>query len=91
MNCCDYDCNQGDNCPVRKCKHCYGIGYDASGHPCSCSCAAPAKVAKAKATLLDREALPPTEWRDQVQHLAKWMLWAIAATCYASLLVVALL
>lgn len=85
MNCCDYDCNQGDNCPVRTCKHCYGLGYDASGYACTCSCGTPAKVAKARPVMLDREILPPTRWRSQVRELAKWMLGVIALLLYAVL------
>ena len=86
MNCCDYDCHQGRDCPVRTCKHCYGLGYDASGYACTCSCAAPAKVTRATPVLLDREILPPTRWRNQVQELAKWMLGVFALLLYAALL-----
>lgn len=74
MNCCDYDCNQGRNCPARKpeCKHCLGIGYDASGYPCTC--ATPAKVAKVKNRHYAKPALLPHAWRAYMRHLAKWML-----------------
>ena len=88
-SCCDeycstHGCNQGRECPVRKCPHCYGIGYDASGY--ACTCIAPAKVAKAKPVLLDREILPPTRWRNQVRELAKWLLGVLALLMYAALL-----
>ena len=84
MNCCDYDCNQGKDCPARKpvCKHCYGLGYDASGYACTCE---PAQVAKARPVMLDREILPPTRWRSYVRELAKWMLGVLALLLYAVL------
>ncbi len=38
MNCCDEygNCNQGRDCPARKCPHCFGLGYDSSGQQCIC-------------------------------------------------------
>jgi hypothetical protein len=33
---CTQDCNQGRQCNCATCKHCYGIGYDASGYSCTC-------------------------------------------------------
>ena len=38
MNCCDDygNCNQGRECPIRKCPHCHGMGYDSSGLKCTC-------------------------------------------------------
>lgn len=87
-SCCDeycstHGCNQGRDCPVRKCRYCYGIGYDASGHPCTCTY--PAKVAKAKPVLQDRELLPPTAWRDQLRALGKWVLIAHVLIFYVAI------
>jgi hypothetical protein len=87
MNCCDYNCTQGRDCPARKtptCPHCRSLGYDASGYACTCTCE-PAKVAKARPVMLDREILPPTRWRIQVRELAKWMLGVLALLLYAVL------
>lgn len=33
-----------------------------------------------------REALPPSAWRRQLRHLARWMLIVIALLFYAALL-----
>lgn len=71
MNCCTYDCHQGDHCPARKCQHCYGIGYDASGYPCTCQ---PTKVARVGKRMHGKAALPSNPWRAYLRHLAKWML-----------------
>ncbi len=78
MNCCDYDCNQGRDCPARKapaCRHCYGTGYDASGYACTCT--TPAKVAKVGQRVHGPEPLRNSPWRRQLRHLAHWMLTAI--------------
>jgi hypothetical protein len=39
MNCCDYNCHQGKDCPARQaeCRHCKGIGFDAGGQRCDCA------------------------------------------------------
>lgn len=79
MNCCDYDCNQGRDCPARKpatCPHCHGIGYDASGHPCTCTM--PANVAKVGTRMHGPEPLPTITWRDYLGDLARAMLFVIA-------------
>lgn len=78
MNCCDYDCNQGRDCPARKaaaCPHCRGLGYDASGYPCTC--VKPARVAKVGTRTHGPEPLPPITWRDYMGDLARVMLVAI--------------
>ena len=76
MNCCDYDCTQGRDCPARAaCKHCYGIGYDASGYPCTCT--TPARVAKVGKRMHGPEPLNGSVWHRQLRHLAYWMLMAI--------------
>jgi hypothetical protein len=81
MNCCDEygDCRQGRNCPARAqaCKHCHGIGYDASG--LACTCTGPAKVARVKNRHHAKAPLPNNMWRAYMRHLAKWMLivWAL--------------
>lgn len=75
MNCCDYDCNQGRNCPARKaspCKHCHGLGYDASGYPCTC--VTPARVAKIGRKEHGREPLRGAPWRRHLKDLAAAML-----------------
>lgn len=88
-SCCDeycstHGCNQGRDCPVRKCRYCHGIGYDASGYACTCT--EPAKVAKARPVLQDRELLPPSVWRAQLRVLAKWVLLAVGMLLCAALL-----
>lgn len=89
MNCCDDygDCRQGRDCPVRTkaCKHCHGIGYDASGYPCTCT--APAKVAKVKNRHHGKAALPQTVWRSYMRRLAKWMLIVLAMLALAAVTV----
>lgn len=90
MNCCDYDCTQGRDCPARTqtCRHCRGLGYDASGYPCTCTQPAKvAKVAKVKRRHHGGEPLPHNAWRAYVRHLAKWMLIAVAASLAVSLMV----
>lgn len=67
------------------CRHCFGVGYDASGHPCTCT--QPAKVAKVKRRDYDKEPLPHNAWRAYVRHLARWMLIAVGASLAASVLV----
>lgn len=52
MNCCDYECNQGRNCPARMAK----IGQRMHGP----------------------DPLPPSAWRNQLQHLARWLLVCVA-------------
>lgn len=52
MNCCDYECNQGRNCPARMAK----IGQRMHGP----------------------DPLPPSSWRDKLQHLARWLLVCVA-------------
>mgnify|MGYP000727003157 CR=1 FL=1 len=44
------------------------------------------KVARIGRKDYAREELPPTTWRNQLRHLAKWMLVAIALLFYAALL-----
>lgn len=87
MNCCDYDCTQGRNCPARKpeCKHCYGTGYDASGYPCTC--AAPAKVAKVGKRMHARQPLRGTTWRNQLKDLARAMLLVVAVMFFSAVTV----
>lgn len=76
MNCCDYNCNQGRDCPARQaCKHCRGIGYDASGHPCTCC--TPANVAKVGTRMPGPEPLRGSSWRQHLRHLAYWMLMSV--------------
>ena len=75
MNCCTYDCHQGDECPARKCQHCYGIGYDASGMRCTCQ---PTRVARVGQRMRAKAPLPSSPWRAYLRHMAKWMLIAIA-------------
>jgi len=89
MNCCDEygDCRQGRDCPARVAKvgRRIGIGYDASG--CPCTCAAPAKVAKVKNRHHGKAALPQTVWRSYMRHLAKWMLIVLAMLALAAVTV----
>ena len=70
------------------CKHCYGLGYDASGYACTCT--GPVKVAKARPVARDRDPLPSNAWRSHVRELAKWMLGVLALLLYAALLSAAL-
>jgi hypothetical protein len=85
MNCCDYDCTQGRDCPARaaQCPHCYGTGYDASGYTCTCVTAA--EVAKVGRKYHDRDPLPANAWHVYMRHLAKWMLIALAGVLVAVL------
>lgn len=84
MNCCDYDCTQGRDCPARaSCKHCYSIGYDASGMRCDCQM--PARVAKVKRRIHTKDPLPASPSRAYLRHLAKWMLIALAVMLMAAL------
>lgn len=78
MNCCDYDCNQGRDCPARAsvCKRCHGIGYDASGQHCTCR--QPTKVARIGRKDYAREPLPVSASRTYLRDLAKWMLIVLA-------------
>jgi hypothetical protein len=62
------------------CPHCYGIGYDASGYPCTC---APVKVAKVARRMPGDKPLPANPWRAYLRHLAKWMLIALACVLVA--------
>lgn len=77
MNCCDYDCNQGRDCPARKpvCLHCFGIGYDASGQRCTCT--ATARVAKVGRRIHAADPLPRSPWPVYLKDLARSMLLAI--------------
>jgi hypothetical protein len=52
MNCCDYQCNQGRDCPARMAK----VGQRMHGP----------------------DPLPPPTWRNQLQHLARWILVCVA-------------
>lgn len=83
MNCCDYQCNQGRDCPARACTHCRGLGYDASGYPCTCT-----KVAKIGQRMPGPDLLPPSPWRRQLRILAYWMLMAIAGVLWLGFLTV---
>lgn len=52
MNCCDYNCVQGRNCPVR--------------------------VARVKARYPKYvEYDPPSQWRNRLRGLARWILYAL--------------
>lgn len=82
MNCCTYDCHQGDLCPARKCQHCYGIGYDASGYPCTCQ---PTQVARVGKRMHAKAPLPASAWRAYMRHIAKWMLIAITTALVVGL------
>ena len=83
MNCCTYDCHQGDDCPARKCPHCRGLGFDASGLRCDCQ--APARVTKVKRRIHAQDPLPASPSRAYLRHLAKWMLISLAAMLIAAL------
>lgn len=90
MNCCDYDCNQGRDCPARKpvCAHCFGIGYDASGQ--RCTCVTPARVAKIGRRYPDRSPLHCFTSRRYLKELARAFLLLIAvmlATALAAALI----
>ena len=69
MNCCDYDCNQGRNCPAR----------------------GPAKVARIGRKDYAPAPLPPSPWRRQLQHLARWMLTGILVLMMWAAILVALI
>lgn len=75
MNCCDYDCTQGRDCPARKCPHCFGIGYDASGYACTC---VTAKVAKVGKRMHGPKPLQGSQWRGHLKDLARSMLIVLA-------------
>ncbi len=85
MNCCDYDCTQGRNCPARKCPHCYGIGYDASGYPCTCT--TPASVAKVGKRMHGPKPLQGSQWRGHLKDLARVALVTIAVMLVSGLTV----
>jgi hypothetical protein len=88
VNCCDYDCNQGRDCPARTCPHCFGIGYDASGY--TCTCVPPATVAKVGRKYHDREPIGSLPWRAYLKDLARSML-IVLAVVFISATVVALI
>jgi hypothetical protein len=84
MNCCDYNCTQGRDCPVRKeptCPHCRGLGYDASGYPCTCQ---PADVARIGKKMRAADPLPASPWRRQLRELAKFVLGCILVSVLVS-------
>jgi hypothetical protein len=87
MNCCDYECNQGRDCPARKCPHCFGTGYDASGYPCTC---VPADVAKVGKRMQAAEPLRGASWRRELKHLARALLLCVAVM-FISAMTVALI
>ena len=45
----------------------------------------PARVAKVGQRLPDAEPLPPSQWRRELQHLARWVLIVILALVGAAL------
>lgn len=87
MNCGDEfgDCRQGRDCPARKCSHCYGIGYDASGYACTCT--SPAKVARVGRKDHAREPLPASHSRIYLRSLAKALLFTLAVMLVSALTV----
>ena len=84
MNCCDYDCTQGRNCPARKCPHCFGIGYDASGYACTC---VTAKVAKVGKRMHAPKPLNGSQWRRQLKDLARAMLLVLSVLLISAIVV----
>ncbi len=70
------------------CHHCYGIGYDASGYPCTCR--PPAKVArvgrKYRTTFDDPVGKSP--WRRQLKDLARFMLVVLGVAGVSALALV---
>lgn len=88
MNCCDYECRQGRDCPARKptpCPHCYGLGYDASGY--TCTCVQPANVAKVGRKYPDRDALRGSPWRLYLKDLARSLLLVLAVMMVSAVVV----
>jgi hypothetical protein len=85
MNCCDYDCTQGRDCPARatECPHCRGLGFDASGLRCTCQM--PARVTKVKRRIHTKDPLPASPSRVYLRHLAKWLLIVLGTTLLATL------
>lgn len=69
------------------CKYCYGIGYDASGHPCACTMSS--SIAKVGQRLPGPEPLNESPWRRHLRHLAYWMLMAILGLLLLSGIVMA--
>lgn len=69
------------------CPHCRGLGYDASGYPCTCQ---PATVARVGKKMRAAEPLPASPWRRQLRELAKFMLGCIVASVLVSATVVML-
>ena len=65
------------------CRHCYDLGFDASGMRCDCQ--VPARVTKVKRREPGKEPLPASPWRIYLGHLAKWML-IVLATMLAAVL-----
>lgn len=55
-------------------------------HGCNQGRNCPARVAKIGRRDYTREELPPTVWRRQLMHLAKWALAVISLLFYAALL-----
>lgn len=87
MNCCDYNCTQGRDCPARKpkvCPHCQGIGYDASGLPCTC---VTAKVAKVGQRMHGHEPLRASTWRAYLKDLARSVFLALAVVLVSAIVV----
>lgn len=71
------------------CKHCYGLGYDASGQRCTCQePARPAKVGRRYPR--HPKSVPWSPWRRYLKDLARAMLLVIAVM-FVSAITVALL
>ena len=66
---------------TKTCRHCFGLGYDSSGYPCTCM---PAKVAKVTRRMPAKTPLPASAWRAYLRHLAKWVLYSVGSVLAAS-------
>lgn len=65
------------------CRHCRGLGYDASGMRCDCQ--APARVTKVKRRIPAQKPTPTPRPRTNLRHLVKWMLIALIAMLMVAL------
>jgi hypothetical protein len=48
----------------------------------------PARVARSRAVMRAADPLPPSTWRQQLWHLAEWMLFGLVGVLWLSFLVV---
>jgi hypothetical protein len=84
MNCCDYECNQGRDCPARKPtwprlpEICPTATATATTPAATPALAVPADVAKVGKRMQAAEPLRGASWRREHKHLARALLLCVA-------------